>query len=93
MAQPQGLNVPAIITTGIVTVVLVATVVEGVRAYYYFTENQEIERKANGGTELLANTVKREQTLAMERSSVTIDAAMKRLVEGKGQLPATRPAK
>ena len=92
MAQPQGLNVPAIITTGITTVVLVATVVEGVRANY-FTENREIERKANGGTELLANTVKREQTLAMERSSVTIDAAMKRVVESKGQLPSTRPAK
>jgi hypothetical protein len=46
MAQPQGLNVPAIATTGIVTVLLTGIIVEGVRALYAYEEPREEARKS-----------------------------------------------
>ena len=90
MAQPQGLNVPAIITTGIVSTLLIAAVIEGVYAYYNVSTDAEIARKWEAARETSVDRLRTEQKQAMDK---TIDAAMKKITETGGKLPATQPTK
>jgi hypothetical protein len=101
MAQPQGLNVPSIITTGIVGVILTMAVIEGVRAYYYRLETAEEAQKWNNIPVRDKDTLRTRQMHAMQfESKVPIDKAMQQLVQSGGKLPAnmakpdatTRPA-
>ena len=92
MAQPQGLNVPAIITTGIVTVLLTAVIVEGVRALYAYDLPMEEARKWDTVRASTVNTLRDEQEKNIQfNTSVPIDEAMKRVVANGGKMPSTRP--
>jgi hypothetical protein len=96
MAQPQGLNVPAIILTGVVSTILIAATVEGVRAYYFYTLSQEEAAKWAQSATPLAAEVKQAQVHTIKFEGTTpIDAAMKQVVANKGAVnvtgPATRP--
>lgn len=92
MAQPQGLNVPAILTTGIVGTILTMAVVEGVRAYYNHFTYQENARKwemvRNQADELAAEQKKH---LSAAHTSIPIEDAMARFVASGGKRPTTQP--
>lgn len=93
MAQPQGLNVPAIILTGIVSSILIATTVEGVRAYYNYAMMRESEAKWASGAMPLHAEVRGVQVRTIKTEGTTpIDAAMKQVAANGGRLPATKPA-
>ncbi|HEY0010199.1 MAG TPA: hypothetical protein VGB55_15850 [Tepidisphaeraceae bacterium] len=92
MAQPQGLNIPSIIVTGVVTVIVLHTIVEGVRAYYLRAVNVEEEQKWSQGSQPLVVGLRKEQLPKMESGPMPIAAAMKAIVGNKGNLPATQPA-
>ena len=93
MAQPQGLNVPAIITTGIVSTLLIAAVIEGVYAYYNVSTEAEVARKWDAVKETSLDRLRNEQKQAIQKNSVPIDDAMKQITASGGKLPATQPAK
>ncbi|HEX8342063.1 MAG TPA: hypothetical protein VF624_14250 [Tepidisphaeraceae bacterium] len=93
MAQPQGLNVPAIILTGITAVILIATTVEGVRAYYNYTLRNEEAAKWTQGAMPLAEEVRAAQELTIKgEGRLPIGAAMQQVVATKGKMPATKPS-
>lgn len=94
MAQPQGLNVPVIITTAIVTVVLTATVFEGVHAYFNYYEQIEEARKWDDVKVRTIDVIKADQEKNIRFStSIPIDDAMQQVIAGGGKMPATQPAK
>lgn len=88
MAQPQGLNVPSILTTGIVGVILTMAVIEGVRAYYYrLLASQDAISWTNIPTRE-KDTLRQKQLHAIEfESSVKINDSMKQLVANNGKMP------
>ena len=92
MAQPQGLNVPAIITVGIVGVILTAAVVEGVRAYFNYEYALETARKYDSASSTSRDRLREEQIRAIRfDTTLPIDAAMSKLVSTGGKLPTTQP--
>lgn len=95
MAQPQGLNVPAILTTGIVGTILTMTIVEGVRAYYNHYAYQEEARKWELVRNRTADALKTEQqkNLSAAGTSLPIRDAMAQIVASGGKLPSTQPTK
>ncbi|MBC7784999.1 MAG: hypothetical protein H7144_14265 [Burkholderiales bacterium] len=96
MAEPQGLNIPAIITSGVVGTLLTMTVVEGVRAYYNHYESQETANRWELDPNPTATALKVEQTRELAGSPVPIGEAMRQIVAagGKiGQKPGQNPAK
>ncbi len=95
MAQPQGLNVPAILTTGIVGTILTMAVVEGVRAYYnYYTKIEQANSWELVRTRT-ADVLKAEQkkNISVEMTSLPIDQAMQQFVASGGKHPSTQPTK
>jgi hypothetical protein len=95
MAQPQGLNVPAILTTGIVGTILTMVIVEGVRAYYNHYAYEETARKWEMVRHRTADQLKIEQQqhLSAAGTSIPIRDAMAQIVASGGKLPATQPTK
>ncbi|HEX8323046.1 MAG TPA: hypothetical protein VF595_03955 [Tepidisphaeraceae bacterium] len=92
MAQPQGLNIPAIITTGLVTVILTGVIVEGVRALYAYEEPREEARKWEKVRESTVNRLRDEQEKNIKfNTSVPIDAAITKVIETGGKMPSTQP--
>lgn len=91
MAQPQGLNVPAIITTGIVTVILTAVIVEGVRALYLYEEPIVEAQKWNNIHERTVTNLRLEQTKNLELSTSPIEASMAKVAATGGKMPSTQP--
>lgn len=92
MAQPQGLNIPAIITTGLVTVLLTGVIVEGVRALYAYEEPREEARKWESVKKTTVHRLRDEQIANIETNTRTpIDAAMAKVVASGGKMPSTRP--
>lgn len=93
MAQPQGLNIPAILTTGIVGTILTMTIVEGVRAYYNHYNYIETARKAEMYRINSYEPLKQEQKkhLSPEWTSIPIREAMAQIVATGGKLPSTQP--
>ncbi|MDB5326438.1 MAG: hypothetical protein JWM57_2007 [Phycisphaerales bacterium] len=92
MAQPQGLNVPAIITTGLVTVLLTCVIVEGVRALYNYEEPQEEARKWDNATKSTVHRLRDEQEANLKTNTKTpIDTAMASIVTSGGKMPTTKP--
>jgi hypothetical protein len=86
MAQPQGLNIPAIITTGIVTLLSTAAFIEGVRAVYAYEEPQEEARKWNTVTKTTAQRLRDEQLDNLHKNTtVSIDSAMEKVVATGGK--------
>ena len=94
MAQPQGLNVPVIITTALITIVLTGTIFEGVHAYYNFFEQQEEARKWDLVKVKTIDKIRDEQEGNIRfNTSVPIDDAMQKAVATGGKMPSTKPAK
>lgn len=95
MAQPQGLNVPAILTTGIVGTILTMTIVEGVRAYYNHYLALEEANKWTLVKERTADVLKvqQQQHLSPTGTSIPIRDAMAQIVASGGKLPSTQPTK
>ena len=93
MAQPQGLNLPAIMTTGVVTVILAGTIVEGVRALYAYELPKEEARKWDTVQKSTPHRLRDEQemNLTSYKTSVPIDAAMQKVIAGGGKMPSTKP--
>lgn len=92
MAQPQGLNIPAILTTGAVGVILTMAVIEGVRAYYNYY--QALEDAAKWEYRFRpSDDLKKTQLATLESGSVPIGDAMKRVVATGGKMPTTQPAR
>jgi len=92
MAQPQGLNVPVIITTGVVGTLLIAAVVEGVYAYYNVETAAEEARKWDEIKVRSIDTLRDAQLKTIKfDSSIPIDEAMHGIVKSGGKLPSTRP--
>lgn len=89
MAQPQGLNIPAIITTGVVTVLATVTFIEGVRAVYAYEEPQEEARKWATVTKTTAQKLRDEQLDNISRNTtVPIESAMEKIVATGGKTSA-----
>jgi hypothetical protein len=95
MAQPQGLNIPAIITTGVVGTILTMAIVEGVRAYnnYYNAIVEADQWNAVRWKDY--QRLKGEQLahLAPEGTAVPIKDAMAQIVASGGKRPTTQPTK
>ena len=91
MAQPQGLNIPAIITTGLTTVLITAIIVEGVRAYYAYELPLEEARKWDTVRSSTVNTLREEQMRNIhDATALPIDQAMAQVAGGK--MPAANPS-
>lgn len=92
MAQPQGLNVPVIITTGIVSTILIGAVIEGVRAYYNVENAAEEARKWDEVKVRSIDTLRLAQVKTITSdSTIPIDQAMKTIVQTGGKVPTTQP--
>jgi len=93
MAQPQGLNVPVILVTAIITVILTGSIIEGVRAYYHYTEAKVEAQKWDSITATTVTVLKHQQKAALEspETTVPIESAMSEVVRSGGKLPTTRP--
>ena len=93
MAQPQGLNIPAIAVTGIATVLLTAVIVEGVRAYYNYELPLEEARKWDTVKASTVNNLRDEQEKnIMDNTSLPIDQAMAKVVAMGGKMSTTMPS-
>lgn len=93
MAQPQGLNIPAILTTGAVGVILTMAVIEGVRAYYNYYNNLEEAAKWELATHRSADELRKQQLATLESGSIPIGDAMHRIASTGGKLPSTNPTR
>jgi hypothetical protein len=106
MAQPQGLNVPVIITTAVVTTLLTGAIFEGVHAYYNVLEAQEEGRKWDQIKERTIDKIHSDQVKNIEdpsRTSIPVydpetggagkGSAMARVIAEGGKMPTTKPAK
>lgn len=92
MAQPQGLNVPAIITTGVVSTILIGAIIEGVRAYYNVETAAEEARKWEDVKVREIDTLRDAQLKTIKfDSTVPIDQAMQTIVKTGGKVPSTQP--
>ena len=93
MAQPQGLNLPAIATTAAVTVILTATIVEAVRAIYAYELPREEARKWETVRQSTPQRLRDEQhmNLTSYKTSVPIEQAMEKVVASSGKMPSTKP--
>ena len=92
MAQPQGLNIPAIAVTGVVTVLLTAVIVEGVRAYYSYEVPMEEARKWETVHLTTPEKLRIEQEKhILDDTAVPIDQAMAQVAARGGKMPSTRP--
>lgn len=92
MAQPQGLNVPAIITTGICTALLTGIIIEGVRALYAYEEPRENARKWHDAKQSVAHEMREQQERRIKfETNVPIDQAMEKVVQSGGKMPTTKP--
>jgi hypothetical protein len=69
MAEPEGLNVPAIATVGAVSVALTTAVVIGVQALYYRYAGAEVERKVIEAPTATADSRIAEQEARLARYS------------------------
>ena len=94
MAQPQGLNVPVIITTALVTVVLTGSIFEGVHAYYNYYESLEEAKKWDNVKVKTIDVIRADQEKNIKfQTSIPIGDAMAQVVAQGGKMPATQPAK
>lgn len=93
MAQPQGLNLPAIATTAVVTVILTGTIVETVRAIYAYELPREEARKWETVKHSTPQRLRDEQemNLTTYKTSVPIDQAMTKVIANGGKMPSTKP--
>ncbi|MGC4030871.1 MAG: hypothetical protein QM754_03865 [Tepidisphaeraceae bacterium] len=92
MAQPQGLNVPAIVTTGICTALLTGIIIEGVRALYNYEEPREAARKWDDASKNTAHEIRSQQERKITfDTNVPIDHAMELVVQSGGKMPTTKP--
>ncbi len=85
MAEPQGIDVPMVITTAIVTTILTGVTIEGVRAYYQVYEAQETAAKWEMHHDRNVEQLKTEQSGLLKSSSIPIDDAMKRVIAAGGK--------
>jgi len=95
MAQPQGLNVPVILTTGIVGTIVIMTIIEGVRAYYNQYNADEEARRWSEVHYVAREGLQAEQkkNLSVQVTSIPIDEAIKKVIATGGKRPSTQPAK
>ena len=92
MAQPQGLNVPVIITSALVTIVLTGSVFEAVHAYFNYYESLEEARKWDEVKVKTIDVIKADQEKNIRfQTSIPIETAMQKLIASGGKLPATQP--
>jgi hypothetical protein len=94
MAQPQGLNVPAIITSGVVGTLLIMAVVEGVRAYNnVYTADEEARKWEEVRYRAQENLRAEQKKNLTANTSLPIGDAMKQVVASGGKRPTTQPNK
>ena len=67
MAEKENLDIPVIVTAGIVSVVLTVASVIGVQALYYAYQNQEVVRKVTSRPTTIANSKLAEQDAKLAR--------------------------
>jgi coenzyme F420-reducing hydrogenase beta subunit len=104
MAQPQGLNVPVIITTAILTTILAGTIFEGVHAYYNVVDTETEARKWDEIKEKTIDKIRKEQVGNIEfKTSIPVydpatggageGSAMAKIIAAGGKMPSTQPSK
>jgi hypothetical protein len=100
MAIKQEVNAPLIITIGAVAGFLFLIIVMGLQAWYLWAEQGELQAKYGGArnVELQAMLEQQAGRLASARfengrASIPIEQAMDVIVQQKGALPSTRPAR
>ena len=92
MAQPQGLNVPVITVTAILTVLSTAIIMEGVRTYYLYTlDNEEASKWADIKLRTVDELRAQQQRMIHFDTTIPIDSAMTRIAGSGGKLPSTQP--
>ena len=67
MAEKENLDIPMIVTAGIVSVALTVASVVGVQALYYTYQKQEVERKVTSRPTTSANSKLAEQDAKLAR--------------------------
>ena len=67
MAEKENLDIPMIVTAGIVSVALTVASVIGVQALYYAYQQQEVERKVTSRPTTSANSKLAEQDAKLAR--------------------------
>ena len=67
MAEKENLDIPMVLTVGIVSVVLTVASVIGVQALYYSYQNQEVDRKVTSLPTSSANSKLAEQDAKLAR--------------------------
>ncbi len=95
MAEKQNINTPLIATTGIVSGFLLIVIVVGLQAWYYREEWSEEQSKLKQERQLPVQATKLEQMQDVQDGKggrMPVEAAMKQIIETRGQLPATLPA-
>lgn len=98
LPEPEGINVPYIVTLGVASVLILIAIVAALQGYFYNVQGQEILRKDVQATNYELNTQltsQRQELLGYrmvnpERGwvQIEIDQAMKRLVERAATQPA-----
>jgi len=106
MAQPQGLNVPVIITTAVVTTLLTGAIFEGVHAYYNVLDSQEEAHKWDEVKKKTIDQIRDDQVKNIEdpsRTSIPVydpatggagkGSAMEQVIAAGGKMPTAKPNK
>ena len=100
MSIKQEVNAPLLWTIGAVSGFLFLTIVMGLEAWYYWSEQSEQEAKSRVARNWVLDTTLAEQYRTIHRSgpiddgrvAMPIEQAMDEIVKSRGQLPATQPA-
>jgi hypothetical protein len=88
-AMKQEVNAPLILTTGIVSALLLLAIVFGLEAWFVREENAEIAEKWDQSKNEWLDEIRSGQRAKIQN----IEAAQKLIIDSKGKLPATQPAK
>jgi hypothetical protein len=94
MAMRQEVNAPLILTVGAVGGVLTVVLMVGVHAWFLNEEGKEVAKKERMGEPLSLVHLRDQQEAKLKTAPVPIDAAMHRIAQNHGLLPAdiARPA-
>lgn len=100
MSIKQEVNAPLILTIGAVGGVLFVIIVFGLQAWWLWAEGGEMRSKTAAGGNVEMRQLHDEQRAHLARSGeidgkmmIPIEIAMERIVESRGMLPSTQPAR
>ena len=101
MAFKQGINIPMLVTTALVSILVLVVLIAGTEAWFNASMQQETDVKEtmDNPSEFAVARAKQAQSLervgwtdsSQKAVTIPIEQAMQIMVQSKGNLPTTQP--